>query len=304
MSETRQFIDLDPKDYKLNDYDNVRITMPAKPEMTEEDIDAQLFEYVISGGKQINSIADLDDEWVQNQFGGTYETIEDVRLAIKEQYDHDMEFSYADIKYHACCDALIARLEGDIPEDVLEENIETVRQANEQRLTEMHISLQQYLKEEHLTPDQYEDKLRDETLYQMKLNVCMDIMCMVLNVEIGNHEITEYLSTPDPAKFLEEIRENGQVENARRAAARVRAMRRVIDMAWVQYEGSDAEAVVESAQPAVQPVKPAVEKEDDIEAEHFVLPDFDNLPAPKIQNDAEHQGGPKIIGFEPMKKKD
>ena len=91
MPETAKVIELDANDFKLTDYDNLRIAMPAKPTLSEDDVDAQLFEYVLSGGKQIQSIADLDDEWVQNNFEGL-STIEEVRQAIKDQYDHDLEF--------------------------------------------------------------------------------------------------------------------------------------------------------------------------------------------------------------------
>ena len=75
MSEPTKIIDLDPAKYTLNDYDNVRITLPPKETMTEEDIDAELFQYVISSGKNIKSIADLDDEWVKRAFEGM-ETID------------------------------------------------------------------------------------------------------------------------------------------------------------------------------------------------------------------------------------
>lgn len=276
MSETLRVIELDPKDYKLNDYDNVRITMPAKPMLSEEDVDAQLFEYVLSGGKHINSIADLDDEWVQSNFEGM-STIDDVRQAIKDQYDHDLEFEYSDIKYKTCADALIARLEGDVDEETLAHNIDAMRQGNLAKLEAMHISFEQFLREEHMTPDQYEEKLRDETLYQMRLNVALDIMADVLNMQVGNHELTEYLSAPNPEKFLEEIREKNMVEEARRAAVRVKVMRRVIDTAIVNEEGA-------AEKPAA-----VVEEEDDEE-----MPDFGKMPLPQIRDD--HPDDFRIVG--------
>ena len=269
MAETNKVIELDPKDYKLNDYDNVRITMPAKPALSEEDVDAQLFEYVLSGGKHINSIADLDDAWVQNNFE-EMSTIEEVRQAIKDQYDHDLEFEYSDIKYKLCADALIARLEGDVPEETLTHNIDAMRTGNLARLEAMHISFEKFLREEHMTPDQYEDKLRNETLYQMRLNVALDIMADVLNMQVGNHELTEYLSAPDPEKFLAEIREKNMVEEARRAAVRVKVMRRVIDTAIVTEEGAPEKPVE---------VKPAPEDDDE------EMPDLGKMPLPQIRDD-------------------
>lgn len=278
MSETKKVVELDPKDFKLNDYDNVRITMPAKPALSEEDVDAQLFEYVVSGGKKINSIADLDDSWVQSNFEGL-DTIEDVRQAIKDQYDHDLEFEYSDIKYKACAEALIDRLEGEIDDDLLKHNIDAVREGNLKRLEEMHISFEQYLREERLTPDQFEDKLRDEVIYQLRLNVALDIMADVLNMQVGNHELTEYLSAPDPEKFLAEIREKNMVEEARRAAVRVKVMRRVIDTAIVTEEGAEEAPVVSEPEP-----------EDDIE-----IPDFDNMPTPQIKDDISSADGLHLV---------
>ena len=278
----KQIIDLDPKQFKMNDYDNVRITMPAKPAMTADDIDAQLFQYVVSGGKKIKSIADLDDDWVKANFD-MYETIDEVRQAIKDQYDHDMEFEMSDLKFRVCCDALLARLEGEVPEDILAHNIEVVREGNAERLKEMHISMEQYLREEHLTPEQYDQKLRDETLYQMRLNVAIDIMADVLGMQVGNHQLTEYLSTPDPEAFIAEIREKGQVENARRAAVRVKTMRRVVDTAIVKEEGAPDE-------PEPKKKMPVIVDEDDLD-----MITIDNMPPTQIRDDGATPSGFRIL---------
>ena len=269
MAETRQIVDLDPRDFTLNDYDNVHITMPVKPELSEEDVDAQLLEYARSTGVDIQNVSELGDGWAQSFFDGM-STIDEVREAIKNQYDNELEYEYSTIKFHACCDALLARLQGEVDEALLDANVEVAREANLRRLEEMHLTLEQYLREEQLSPDRYEQKLREEMLHQMRLNVALDLEADVLNMQVGNHEITEYLSSPDPEKFLEEIREKGMVEQARRAAVRVRTMRRIVETAVIDNE--------ETPQPAAKP--PAAEDDED-----FRMPDLDNLPAPKIRND-------------------
>lgn len=273
MSGATEALQLDPADFKLSDYDNVRITMPEKPPMNEEDIDAQLFEYVLSSGKEIKSIADLDDAWVRAHFDGL-ETVNDVRNAIKEQYDKELEFQYSDLKFKACSDALVERLQGEVPEDVLQSNVDAMRAASQARFDAMHISLEQFLRESHLTTDQYEDKLREETLYQLRVNMALDLMADVLGMQVGNHELTEYLSAPNPEAFLEEIREKGQVENARKAAVRVKVMRRAIDTAIVNGVQPGAQA---AEQPAARPV--VVDDTD--------VPDLEHLPTAQIRDDAE-----------------
>ncbi len=274
MSGATEPLQLDPADFKLNDYDNIRITMPEKPSMSEEDIDAQLFEYVLSSGKEIKSIADLDDDWVRAHFDGL-QTVADVRQAIVDQYDKELEYEYSDLKFKACSDALVERLEGEVPEEVLQSNADAMRASNLARLEAMHISLEQYLRESHLTPDQYDEKLREETLYQLRVNMALDLMADVLGMQVGNHELTEYLSTPNPEAFLEEIREKGQVENARKAAVRVKAMRRIIDTAIVNGEQPGGQSA-EQARRASQPV--VVDDSD--------VPDLEHPPAPQIRDDA------------------
>lgn len=286
MSETKKIVDLDPKDFKLNDYDNVRIIMPVKPELSEEDIDSQLLEYAQSTGMDIQDVSELDDNWVKSFFDGL-ETLDDVREGIKNQYDNELEYEYSNIKFRTCCDALLARLEGEVDEDLLNANIEVAREANLRRLEEMHLTLEQYLREEHLTPDKYEEKLHDEMLYQMRLNVALDLEADVLNIQVGNHEITEYLSSPDPEKFLEEIREKDMVEEARRAAIRVRTMRRVVDTAIVRNEGEPLEP---------EPVVPEIEEDED-----FVMPDFENMPAPRIRNDLAGKDGLENLNLDDLK---
>lgn len=271
-----QIIDLDPKDFKLSDFDNVRITMPVRPIMTEEDVDAQLFEYVISGGKHIKSIADLDDDWVKANFDGL-ETIEDVKQAIKDDYDRSLSYEESDIKFQACSKALIDRLEGDIPQDAIDHNVEVTRAGNLERLAEMHLTMDQYLSEEKMTTEEYEAKLVDEVVRQMRLNVALDLMADVLGTQVGNHEITEYLSTPNPQAFLDEIREKNLVESARQAAVRVKVMRRVVDTAIVTEVDENGNVVIkEETEPTSSP---ACASEDD-----EVLPDLDHLPIPQISN--------------------
>lgn len=270
MPENQNAAMLNPADFKLSEYDNVSITMPEKPALGEDDVNNQLLEFAQSGDATIMSVDELDDEWVKANFDGL-NTLDDVRQAIVDQYENELEFTYSDMKYRACCDVLISRLQGEIDPEVLKVNVKNMRENNLQRLESMHITLDQYLREEHLTLDQYEDKLRDETIYLLKLNMALDLYADVLGIQVGNNEITEYLSTPDPEKFLEEIREKGQVEAARQAAKRVKTMRRVLDTALVN--GS-----IE-----VKEEKKKMFGNDDEE-----VPDLSSMPAPEIRDDKQH----------------
>lgn len=267
-----KIIDLSTKDFTLSDYDNVRITMPAKPVLSIEEIDDEIRGYVLSlGNKHLSGLSELDDDFVKENLGDQgFETLEEVRQAIVDEFERSVDFARSDEKYQKCCQVLLDRLQGEIPMDVIENNVKAIREGNLIRLEEMRMTLDQYLREEHLNMDQYDRKIREEALYQAKLNVALDLYAIVLGTQVGNHEITEFLSAPDPAAFLAEIREKGVVEEARLAARRVKVMRRVVDTAIVTIEGEEA-----------KPAQPVIEEEDD---EDFVMPDFEEMPNPNITN--------------------
>ena len=47
---------LDPADFELSDYGPVRISLPSIPAVTEEDIEAQLFSFVVASAHKGSSI--------------------------------------------------------------------------------------------------------------------------------------------------------------------------------------------------------------------------------------------------------
>lgn len=261
--EAQNEMKLDLDAFSLNDYDNARIEMPQKPSMSEEDVNAQLLEYAISTGADVSSVDELDEAWVTSMFDGL-STVDEVRQAIVDEYDKELEQEYGSMKYQRCCDALVGRLEGEIPADFIAASVEQMRESKLARLASMNMSFEQYLREQHVTPDQFDDMVRDETIYVLRLNTALDLLSIALNTQVGNDELTEYLAAPDPKKFLDEIREKNKVEEARQAAKRVKTMRRVMDTAIING-GVQQEA----------PEKLSFVKDDVI--------DLDSIPEPQIK---------------------
>lgn len=235
MTDTITSPQLDPSDFSMTDYDNVHIEMPPCPSPTDDDIDAQLFEYVASAEKDsgIASIADLNDAWVRSNFGGLSTAVE-LRALIRHDLEERSTCAYGDLKFQKCADALIARLEGDIPADVLEASIEASRDQYDERLSSFGMTKAQFLREERMTGDEFEKKLRDDVAYRLRLDVALDKMIEVMNVTVGNDELTQYLSCEDAAAFLVKLKDSGRVEDARHAAARVKVMRRIVETAVVE----------------------------------------------------------------------
>lgn len=229
---------IDLAQFSLSACDRVRIEMPPLSDVTEDDIDAQLFAYVANAPKDspIKTLADLDDAWVKANLP-MYESIGEARNAIRASLTKETTVAFDEIRYAKCAEALIERLEGDIPAAVIEAHAETVRARTEEAARAQGVSLARYLEDARMTSEQYEASLLDEARREIALNIALDKMVEVTATTVPNAELTEYLACEDPARFLEELRESGKVEQARKAAARVKVMRRVIETAEVETEG-------------------------------------------------------------------
>ena len=209
MQESTPQLDLSA--FALSSHDSVHIVMPPQPVATDDDIDAQLFVYVASATNHspIRSIGDLTDEWVKGKFDGI-STMAELRAGIKQDLERQGMVAWNNTKFQKCSDALVARLEGELPADVVAANIEASHAQYEQRLKSFGSTKERYLREEHLTPEQFEEKLRDDVVFQLKLNAALDKMIEATGTEVTPSELTEYLSTDDPDAFLAEIEANGR----------------------------------------------------------------------------------------------
>ncbi len=226
---------LDINDYSLHSYEPIKINLPAIPEMTKDDVDAQLFAFVAMSAKKgsgITGIGDLDDTWVQEHFP-SLRSMDELRGSIERDLIKNAKSNQVNLKLQLCNDELVKRLEGDIPQSILDSVLQDSRELYENQLREGGSSKTQYLREEKITEEEYEERLMLDVKYRISLDIVLDKMVEHFEVKVGEDELTQYLSSNDPDAFLKEIRATNRVEEACIAAARVKIMRDVIDNAVV-----------------------------------------------------------------------
>lgn len=225
---------IDLEQFGIDDFEQLSIELPAAPEVAEADIDAQLFEYVASGwrgdGKRLNKLADIDDAWVKDKFPNIG-TVEELRRTIREDLEGRAEEAMQEFKVQECSRKLVSLLQGEVPSAVVDENIEPVRKEYLQQLASSGTSLAKYLQRENMTSEQFEEKLREDVTYRIKLNIVLDLLAAKRQVRVEDDELTDYLMADDPDAFLAEVRDRGMLEDARTAAARIKVMREVVESA-------------------------------------------------------------------------
>lgn len=220
--------------FSLESYGPVSIKMPPRQEATETDIDAQLFQYVANAGKgqHIYSLADLNDEWARETFPGV-EGVADLRSRIKSELEREFLRGWDNLKVGRCNDALVARVVQPVPEEVVEARLAASRDQYAERLQSFGMTKAQYLASEKLSEEDFERKMRDDVVYQTKLDVAMEKLVEHSGATVAEADLTKYLSCDNPDTYVEELRENGHLEAALKAAARVKVMREVLETAEV-----------------------------------------------------------------------
>lgn len=223
---------LDPSAFSLSDYGSVRAELPAHEVPSEADIDAQLFGYLMTFGKDsgATSLADVDDAWVKANFGDV-SSVEELRGIIRRDLEMREKERYGELAYRLCAEELVGRLQGDIPDDVLDAAVESSRESYDARLRAMGTTKTRYMRDNSIAEEEYEREMREDIAFQMKLNIALDKMVLATGTAVAAAEIPEYLSTDDPDAFMEQLRETGRVDEARAAAARVKLMRRIMEAA-------------------------------------------------------------------------
>lgn len=237
MDEKNKTVDL--SQFQLADFEKISVVLPKMPPVVEEDIDAQLFEYVASAWrgdeKRMNKLADLDDEWVKDKFPNIG-TVAELRRIIREDLEKNAENSMQEMKIQECSKALVSFVEGDLPEGLVDSNVEPVRRECLQQLAASGSSLAKYLQRESMTFEQFEEKLREDVAYRIKLNIALDLLVKKDGVFVEDDKLTDYLMAEDPQAFIAEVVDRGMLEDARVAASRIKVMRQVVDGALVVYE--------------------------------------------------------------------
>lgn len=224
-------------DFNMSSYDVVELEGIEKPIITDEDIHDGLLMFVSGLLGRSAVFPDVTDEWVKQNVNGI-DSLSELQIAIKGQIEQERSSDLADAKYRFCANELIGRVQGDIDAPLLDRAVEELRRQKDLMLANMGETLEEYLRFEKQTKDVYEEELVDEAGMNLKLNIALDKMAIVNGTTVMNKEIPELLSNDDPESFMNQLEESGQLENARKAAARVKVMRRIIETAVFPDDGA------------------------------------------------------------------
>lgn len=190
---------------------------------------------------QKKKVPELTDEWVQSKIG--LDTVADLRKEIAGEIESAMENSLPRLKESRVLAALAERLEGDVPEGLVEEAQTTLLQDFFNQLQRVGLTLDAYLQQQGITSGQFTDDIKLQAEEMTKQDLALDAYAAQAGLEVTEEDIRkefEEAGAEDVDKLMQEWRNNGQMYMLRQGILRKKASEEVIEKAVVTEEKPEA----------------------------------------------------------------
>ena len=225
--DTKQFsIDMPSKAYAMT------ATLAGKTSKINFDVEVL--------GVLKKKMPELTDEWVQNKIG--VETVEELREELREEIDARRESLLPRMKENRVLLALQERLEGEVPEGVVEEAEATLLQDFFNQMQSQGLTLDAYLQSQGITSDQFRDDVKRQAEDTAKQDMALDAYAAHAGMEATDDDVLnefEVSGAADPAALMEEWRSRGQLYLVRQGILRQKAAKELVDGAVVTEEKPD-----------------------------------------------------------------
>lgn len=208
---------------------------------------------------------EVTDEWAKEKMG--FESVEDMRERIKESLNAQKGSLMPRIKENNIMVELRDRVEGDVPESLVEQAETSLLQDFFGQLQQAGMTFDAYLASQNITPDQFKADLKAQSADQVKEELALEAWARHNNMEITDADVTaEFAKTgvEDPAALEQEWRDAGRLHLIRTGLLRQKAIEDLMENANVTEVDFAAKAA-EEKKAAKKPAKKKAAKKDEAE---------------------------------------
>ena len=210
-------------------------------------------------------LPEVTDEWAKEKMG--FESVEDMRERIKESLNAQKGSLMPRIKENNIMVELRDRVEGDVPESLVEQAETSLLQDFFGQLQQAGMTFDAYLASQNITPDQFKADLKAQSADQVKEELALEAWARHNNMEITDADVTaEFAKTgvEDPAALEQEWRDAGRLHLIRTGLLRQKAIEDLMENANVTEVDFAAKAA-EEKKAAKKPAKKKAAKKDEAE---------------------------------------
>ncbi len=191
-------------------------------------------------------VPEITEEWAKDTFG--FEGLEDMRSKIADSIKSQKTSSMGARKENECLLALGNRIEGDLPEAMLERQETENLQNFYGQLSRMGLTFDKYLSAMEMTPDQFKEDNKKQAADTVRQDLALDAWARHYDIKATEEEVHNEFAQADlddPDAIEETWRKEGRLPMIRESIVRANAMRDVVAKAKVTEVEAAKEADAE-----------------------------------------------------------
>lgn len=191
-------------------------------------------------------LPEVDEKFATETLG--FKSLEDLMDNVKTSISNQKKDMLPRLKEAECLYALQERLEGEVPDNIVEEEERMLLQSFFQQLQQQGLTFDFYLQSQGLTSDQFKEDIKKQARDVATQDAALDAWARHADYTITDEEISEEFvksGAKDPEAMEAEWRENGQLHTLRRSIKRTRAVMEIMDSAIVTERAEDEDAADE-----------------------------------------------------------
>ncbi len=257
--------------HSINDEFDVNVTFPAEyaPELASKDAVFKIKLHEI----KFKELPELDDEFAKDM--GEYETVDELKKGVEEDLLKRKQDSAQHAFEDAVIDALIANVEGEIPECMFENKAEENIDSFAQRVGQQGIDLDTYLMYMGMDKETFEAQMKERAVSDVKLDLAVEKIIELESIKASDEAVeAEYAKMAEMYGMeADKIKELISAETVSAELSKQDAIKFVIDNAKVKKPAAkkaaakktkekEAAPADEAEKPAKKTAKKAAEKKD------------------------------------------
>jgi len=245
--------------------------------------DAKTFAAELAGGKLAGRQADvtvtvhsvkvkelpaLDDEFAQS--ASEFDTLGELRSGTREQLAAMRRAGQAEQARERALDALLARIDIPLPQNLVDQEIELRRQSLEDRLTRSGSARDSYLEAVGMTEDELDAEFDSDARRSVKAGFILDKLASQEKLGVDPAELSAYVTEQayrmgvPPDRLAKDLADRGQLGTAAADVLRSKSLRLIAERAKITDEAGRQVDLKQVA--ADEPAPAEAEAESDAEA--------------------------------------
>lgn len=211
-------------EFELTDYAPFTVTVPEPPEVTDEDIDAQIQMLAQQFAEQSRTsesdpvvVPAVTDTWVQQTMGAMgLNTVAELRQAFRENSERALQEQYQQLVLDALLEVYFDRFNGEVTDAMVQSMTQDMVEQFKAELVQNGTTIEQYCQSNGITEELIAERLSEQAKNQLVQGFILDavyrheglsidvpdLMAMVHMLSPGNEEATFDLMDKTGRTFL------------------------------------------------------------------------------------------------------